>query len=77
MFTIKLNFRKRIEKPCRKFGALVSSNAKQAILTPIYDSKKKIDVSLAILFIAPIKKTNCKYFSNNKYNISLISSTSF
>lgn len=54
-----------LKKPCRKFGALVNSSAKQAILTPIYDSKKKIDVSLAILFIAPIKKTNCKHFANN------------
>lgn len=40
-----------------KFGALVSSRAKQAMFTPIYESRKKIDVSLAILFIAPIRNT--------------------
>lgn len=57
------------KKPYRKFGALVNSSAKQATLTPIYDNKKKMDVSLAILFIAPIKKTNCKHFANNKHNI--------
>ncbi len=42
----------------RKLGALVNSNAKQATFTPMYDNRKNMDVSFAILFIAPMKKTD-------------------